>query len=490
MSRASFSRRRAGALLAVVCAVAVGAGLWIGLRGSDAPARATSVMRVSFARGTQLRPATEVRLSGVPVGTVERVSTDRGTGRVEAELRLQRRFAAGTAGTRATLQAATVGGATYVDLAAAGSGDPSAGRVSDAVSLNESLARLDPAVRKAVEDALQRSSTALKGRGADLSAAIGTLSPFAQDGATLLRILDQHSDEIGGLVDDGGRIAGALSARHGELSGLIADVDRLLALGDRRRTSIRRAVTALPGFEREARATIDRLSRFAGDADPLVRELDPVARRTPAVLRDLQGISPDVRALLADLMPLIDASRHGLPAITQTIQALPPALDQLEPLLRQVDPVLRYVAADPGTAGAFLADSSAALQGGAPGANGKPYGYLRAITPLNLESLPVYKRRLATNRPNAYAQPGTTRSVFENRQCGRAAADVGVFSDLFGALGATGSLGAASARPCTAQPPFVDADGHRTDFPRITADPADAPPPPAGGGSAAGAGAP
>jgi len=441
-------------------------------------------VKVAFAEGAQLATEADVRISGVPVGKVKSITSDRRTGLADAVIEVQPRFAPLPRGTRAVLRAKTLLGETYVELTPgdrrgpklADGGRIPRGSVSETVELDEVLRTFDRPTRAALQEYLQRQAVALDGRGKDLSDLLGTLSPFSRDGATLLRILDAQRGDLRTLVRDGGRAIGALSERRGDLSGLIADADRALAITDRRRDALRRSVVALPAFEREARRTVTRLRAFAGDTDPLVRRLRPAARRLSPALRSLQRLSPDLRALFTDLGPLITASRTGLPALTQVTDALRPALAEVGPLLREVNPVLEFVGRYPQEGRAFFANASMALNASAPGVDGQRYGYLRLVTPLNLENLAIWKQRLPTNRPNAYAKPGAFSQlasgmpVFEDRQCKAERPSVGAIGDLLRILG--GSLQALTPPACRKQAPFVNADGSTGDFPQVKADPA------------------
>lgn len=455
--------------------------LWSSFGGS-VPLRAQGYrMHVTFTEGAQLVTESDVRISGVPVGKVKSIRPDRRTGRSDVVLEIRPRFAPIPRDTRATLRTKTLLGETYVELSPGTAtaakvpdgGSLAPGRVSETVDFDEVLRTFDARTRQALQDGLQSSATALQGRGADLSAAIGTLSPFAQDGGTLLRVLDDHDQAVSRLVRDGGVAIGALSERRGDLAGLIGDANGLFSITDRRAASLRSAVTALAPFQRQARRSVERLARFQRKADPLVARLAPVAQELSPTLVDLQRLSPDLRALFQDVDPLVDASKAGVPALGRTADALRPALQQLEPLLRQTNPATQFVGRYPGELRSFFTNAASSLQASSTGGDGKRYGYLRLITPINLENLAVQKQRTPSNRPNAYAQPGifkglaTGLPVLEGRQCTRSASDVGAVAGLFTLLGS--SLTSA-APPCVQQAPFVNADGSRTDVPKVPAD--------------------
>jgi virulence factor Mce-like protein len=455
--------------------------LWTAFGGS-VPLKAQGYrMHVTFTEGAQLVSESDVRVSGVPVGKVKSITTDRRTGDADVVLEIRPRFAPIPADARATLRSKTLLGETYVELSPGTASGPTvpdggalaAGRVSETVDFDEVLRTFDARTRRALQEGIQSSAGALGGRGGDLSAAIGTLSPFAQDGATLLRVLDDHDQAVRRIVRDSGVAVGALSARRGELAGLIRDADGLFAITDRRAAGVRDAVRALPAFERAARSTVERVSAFQGRADPLVARLAPVAQELSPTLADLGRLSPDLRALFTDVDPLVTSSRAGLPALERTTDALRPALRELEPLLNETNPAVAFVARYPGETRSFFTNAAASLQASAPGADGGRYHYLRLNTPINAENLAIQRRRTATNRPNAYAQPGifsglaTGLPVLEGRQCDRPADGAGAPA---GVLSILGTASVTAAPPCTQQEPFVGAGGARTDVPRVPAD--------------------
>lgn len=455
--------------------------LWTAFGGPAPQAAPGYRLHVTFTEGAPLLAESDVRISGVPVGTVERVATDRATGRRDVELVIRPRFAPVPRDARATLRSTTLLGETYVELSPGTASGPhvpdggrlAAGRVSETVDLGEVLRTFDAPTRAALQDGIRSTATALRGRGRDLSSAIGTLSPLARDGDALLRILDDHDVAVRRLVRDGGTAVGALSARRGELAGLIEDADRLFALTDRRAADLRASVAALAPFQRRADATVRRITRFRRQADPLVSRLAPVARELSPTVTDLGRLAPDVRALLADVDPLVTASPAGLPALRRTTDALRPALQQIEPLLRETNPAVEFVGRFPGETRSFFTNAAAALQASSVGTDGTRYRYLRLITPINLENLAVQRQRPPSNRPSAYAQPGafsglaTGLPVLEGRRCGRTAPDQGTLADVFSLFGRTFS----TATPaCRQQQRFTNADGTRTDVPKVPAD--------------------
>src|SRR6478735_5689741 len=71
---------------------------------------------VSFAEGTQLAVEADVRVSGVPVGKVKTIETDKASGRATATVQMEEQFAPIAKDTKAILRQKTLLGETYIEL--------------------------------------------------------------------------------------------------------------------------------------------------------------------------------------------------------------------------------------------------------------------------------------------------------------------------------------------------------------------------------------
>jgi hypothetical protein len=293
-------------------------------------------------------------------------------------------------------------------------------RVSPTVELDEIFRAFDSRTRVAFQTWMQEQARATNGRAQDLSDAIGTLDPFAEDTSELLRVLDTQDIALRRVVRDTGQVFSALSERRGQLRSLVTSSNRVFTTTGERDRQLREAFTVLPTFNREARATVQRLSRFARQTDPLVTQLRPAARALSPTLTDLSALAPDLRALLRDLGPLVTRSRRGLPAVERTLQDLRPALGEFDPTLKQLNPLLQFVGEYSTELRALLANATASTQA----RTSEGTHYLRTLNPVNPESLAAYPRRIGSNRTNPYMRPrgferlpGSLES-FETRHCG------------------------------------------------------------------------
>jgi phospholipid/cholesterol/gamma-HCH transport system substrate-binding protein len=405
--------------------------LWLAFGGPVPLGPKGYQFHVNVPEATTLAKEADVRISGVPVGKVKDIQPDKRSGESNVTIELQSRYAPLRSDARAILRQKTLLGETYVELTPGTKGSRSvpeggrlaSARVSETVELDEILRTFDPKTRTAFQEWMQGQAQAIGTHGRDVNDALGNLGPFAEDAARMADILNQHEGAVSQLVSNTGVVFQALTERGTQLRSLIENSDRVFATTASRDKALQEAFVALPTFERESRATLTRLTRFADNANPLVTQLRPAARELSPTLQDIKAISPDLRKLFVELNPLIDASKAGFPAAQRVLTDLRPLLAQLDPALRQVTPILDFLGNYKAELTAFFANTVGATQAKDPGSK---LHYLRTMNPLNLENLAVYPRRLGTNRTNAYAKPRNFDRLakgmpsFETRHCNRA----------------------------------------------------------------------
>jgi virulence factor Mce-like protein len=334
--------------------------LWLAF-GGPIPLKPESYrFTVPFQEATQLAQESDVRISGVSVGKVKAIELSE-DGSADATIELEPRFAPIPSDTRAQLRQKTLLGETYVELTpgtkdgaaqlglteSEGGADPlpeggslPAASVSDSVQLDEIFRAFDEPTRAAFQAWMQGQAAAFRGRGDDVSVALASLEPFAEEANDALRVLDTQSSATQRLVRDGGEVFEALSERQGQLRGLIENSDRVFATTAARDQELREAFQIFPTFLRESRATLLRLERFAHDTDPLVIQLRPAARELTPTLIDLGNLAPDLEAFFKGFGDTISAGRNGLPATRRLLnQDLPPLLTRLDPYLQDFNSI-------------------------------------------------------------------------------------------------------------------------------------------------------
>ena len=258
---------------------------------------------------------------------------------------------------------------------------------------------------------MQSQAEAANGRGGDINAAFGNLPGFVSSAARLTETLDAQGAAVSETISATGDFFDAISARDGELRGLIADSNTLFETTAERNRDLAAIWQQLPRFERESRVTLTRLSRFADTARPVVRQLQPAANEMEPTFAELQRLAPEFRGLFAQLGPVITASEKGLPAFDRILARIPPLLGEFQPFLRNANPIVRYIGEHRREVTAFFANVTAASLSRDVGADTLTGGAESVITCARrrrsgrqrLANLP---RALGSTRQNAYTAPG------------------------------------------------------------------------------------
>jgi phospholipid/cholesterol/gamma-HCH transport system substrate-binding protein len=403
--------------------------LWVAFGGGIPLKPKGYRIHADFGEATQLAQQADVRISGVPVGKVVKLALGPGD-TTDATLQIDPRYAPIPKDAHAILRQKTLLGETYVELTPgtkSGGTLPEGGtlpvaHVSKTVELDEIVRSLDPLTRRSFQVWMQSLAAGLQGRGQDINDAFGNLAPFASDTNDLLQVLDEQAPAVQQLVRNTGVVFDALSRRGSDLTGLIRNSSTVFGAIAGRNQQLAATFRAFPTFERESITTLNRLNRFAADTNPLVTQLRPVAEQLSPTLQSLGRLAPSFQRFFVNLGPLIAASKTGLPAFERFLVDLRPTLGQLDPFTRSLNPFLGFVAQYLPELDGFVGNIVGATQALSTAGN-QVIHYLRTVSPFSPESLALYPRRLATNRPNPYRFPGAMNAlaqglaVFENRQC-------------------------------------------------------------------------
>jgi phospholipid/cholesterol/gamma-HCH transport system substrate-binding protein len=461
--------------------------LWLTSGGPTPLKPARYQVHVLLPNAKGLGQHSDVRVSGVTVGYVVsvRAASPAGLGRADVLIELKPAVVPLHADARAMVRSKSILGEAYVALTL-GTKDaaalPEGGRLAlrqglPSVLPDEIFGAYDPKTRAAVRTWMQTEGPAVERRQLDLNAAAGTLRPWAIDANAMLATVDRQSGAVRGLLADGGAVADALANRGRAIRELATSGRTAFDTTGREGASLAAFFRALPGFERDAAATLRALTAFSSaDAANVGAVRDEVAPLSPA-LRALGADAPALRTVVERTPPLAGAARSGLPAVDRLLRALPQPLATLDPLLRSFNPALRYLSAGRGDVLGFVANLAAATQSSTATPNGdEPLHYLRAMPVLSPAALGPLGRRPGATRANAYPPPGAIRTLdgvrsFDTRSCGSPtpyitdppspdltdAQRVQVRDYAFG-----GSPASPPVPPCIGQP-----DG----FPVLTADP-------------------
>jgi phospholipid/cholesterol/gamma-HCH transport system substrate-binding protein len=440
--------------------------LWIAFGGAIPLAPESYRFTAYFPEATALAKESDVRIGGVTVGKVKDVGLAPSGSRLggkevaAAEIEIEPEYAPISEDARAILRQKTVVGETYVELTAGTDSDPGEGevlasishgeavdlpegvepagdpleegaslgvqRTQEATQIDEIFNGFDEETRTAFQRWQQQAAVAIKNRDLALNDALGNLAPFVTDASDTLEILAGQEEALRALVRDTGITFEALSERREELTEAIRGQRNTfegLAAEDE---ALAETFQILPTFQRETRATMERLEQFRTDADPLFRDLIPVARELSPTLRNVRRLTPNLRDLFADLDVLYDVSLDGLPALRDVLDGLRPVLIELDPFLANINPLLRYLTSQKGTVTDFLTGPSVSLAGAADGLpdDPAPRHFLRQLSVLGTESTSIWPNRLPTNRGHGYVADGvlngfeaSQNGIFPNFDC-------------------------------------------------------------------------
>jgi phospholipid/cholesterol/gamma-HCH transport system substrate-binding protein len=396
-------------------------------------------IEVPVDEGTQLAVESDVRISNVSVGKVKSIelansgpNRDLGVATIE----IDSRYAPIPANTRAMLRQKTLLGETYVELTqgdrdgpklAEGASLPRA-QVQPSVQLDEIFRTFDPRTRAAFQTWMQELAIASSGRGADLSAAIANLAPFAEDTNRLLRVLDTQQGAVQQLIRNTGEVFGALSERQGQLQGLIRNSGVVFHTTAVRNRDLEATFRALPTFLTESRLTLNRLESFSLNANPLITQLHPSARLLSANLKNVAKVAPSFKDFFVGLRKLAKRAETGLPALRQLLDSdLPPLLNEITPFSRQITPIVQGVGRYQSDVTGFLGNVASSLNATGTIETGQNIHYIRSSAPLYPESLGVFSpHRLSYSRTNPYPAANSALKVingldtFETAPCSSA----------------------------------------------------------------------
>lgn len=408
--------------------------LWVTF-GGPTPFRAkTYEVKVPFTEATQLAEQSDVRISGVNVGKVQKIDLSPNGNRAWATVAIDAQYAPLPESTRAILRTKTLLGETYIELTP-GSRDgteledggvlPEA-NIAQSVQLDEIFRTFDAETRAAFQEWMQEAGVAITGQGQNLSYAIGSLEPTFAEYDKLFRVLDTQRVAVGQLFRNGATTLQALRGRQGELADLIESSNAVFQTTARRDRDIEALFRAFPTFLDESRLTLDRLEEFSIEANPLMRQLVPAAEELSPTLISVSELAPEAKAFFEGLGPVIKRAPEGFAALREIFRdEFPPLLRALDPFLRNLNPILVGLKLYKREVPALFANVTAASMASLTIVNGEGENlhYLRAMGPLNPETFATYPRRLASNRTSAYSPPLWAKNLaaglpsFETRHC-------------------------------------------------------------------------
>jgi phospholipid/cholesterol/gamma-HCH transport system substrate-binding protein len=410
--------------------------LWVTF-GGPTPFRAkTYEVKIPFTEATQLAEQSDVRISGVNVGKVQRIELAPNGKQALATAAIDAQYAPLPESTRAILRTKTLLGETYIELTPGSREGPEMddggtlpqANVAESVQLDEIFQTFNAQTRAAFQEWMQEAAVAINGQGQNLSYAIGGLEPTFTEFDKLFRVLDSQRLAVGQLFRNGATTFDALRGREGQLADLIQSSNAVFQTTAQRDRDIEALFRAFPTFLDESRLTFSQLKDLSLNADPLMRQLVPAAEELSPTLVAISKLAPEAKAFFEGLGPVIKRAPSGFSALREIFRdEFPPLLRALDPFIRNLNPILVGLKLYRSEVASFFANLAATFNGELVSPTGEPEGeaprYLRVIGPMNPETIATYPRRLAINRNSAYSPPKWAEDLtsglpsFDTRNC-------------------------------------------------------------------------
>ena len=386
--------------------------VWRSFGGPSPLAPAGYRFHASFDQAATLTPNADVRISGVSVGKVIKV-TPEGL-RTDAVIQLQRRYAPLPGDARAILRSKTLLGETFVELTHGTRTAPKlkegatlpVGQIGETQGLDQVLSAFDEPTRRSFKSFLRDLSGALDGRGQDLSDSIANAGVATDELTTVVAALDSEQDSVRRLVRDTGVVLRTLGSRQAALQGLITSGEQVFSATAARNRELTATTEAFPEFLSELRSTLSSVERTSAVAAPTLRALRPVAPLVRPGLVGASRLAPELEKLFRATPPVQRAAKRGLPAITRILDATPPLLDVVYRAARDLGPTLELLSLYRREIASAFANTAAATNAFTTAPDGRAVHYLRTMIPINNEAGYGFSQRHPTNRHNPYPAPG------------------------------------------------------------------------------------
>jgi phospholipid/cholesterol/gamma-HCH transport system substrate-binding protein len=313
--------------------------------------------RLLFENGGQLVEGNEVRIGGVPVGTVETLDLSEDN---QAEVTIETEEALHQ-GTSAVVRTTYLSGIAnrYISITPGPNDAPeledgdviTQAQTTSPVDLDQLFDTFRPRARRALAKVIQGQAAVYSGRGPEANRAYKFLSPGLSSTKRLFAELTRDQEVFTDFVVDTGALMNAIAARRDDLSALVANTNQALGAAASQNEALDRSLAALPPALRQAnttfvnlRATLDDLDPFVTAAKPatrnlapFLRDLRPVAERSVPVFRDLgravkrRGPQNDLADLLRDTPQFERNTRSAVGPAIDALQASQPNIEFARP---------------------------------------------------------------------------------------------------------------------------------------------------------------
>lgn len=360
----TFLRRARGATLAAffTAMAVIFAVLWVNFGGSIPGITGGYSVTAALADTQNLVYDSEVRIAGVPVGKIR--GLERTADAVEVKLEIRGAAAPLHEGATVVLRAKTLIEETYLEVTdGTGPAIPDGGRLPASaeqlsVKFDDLLDTLPLETREQLAGLVRKLGVATDGESQHLADTLAALGRLGRDGHDALDVIAAQSDNLSALVREGTRLLAVLDEGEGQIARMATAAARLTRATASRDAELAETIRLLPGLLDRVKAASPPVRQLAGALTPLA---DPLLRAAPdleAALGELPGATAELRGLL----PELDRNLDRLPATLTRTPAVAADASALVPVLRvglaDLNPMLAYLAPYARDAAAFAANAA------------------------------------------------------------------------------------------------------------------------------------
>jgi len=275
----------------------------------------TNTYRLLFETGGQLVPGNEVRVGGVPVGSVDKVDL---TDDSQAEITITTEEPLHQ-GTTAVIRQTSLSGIAnrYVSLTPGPNSEDEL-EESDVITQEDTTAPVDidqlfdtfrPRARRALQKVIQGQATIYTGRGPEANRTYKFLNPGLSSTEKLFAELTRDQRVFTDFVVDTGSVMNAVAARRDDLTSLVSNANQALGAIASQNSALERSLVALPPTLRQSNTTFVNLRATLDDLDPVVAAAKPATVNLASFLRDLRPVAERSIPVFSDLGRAV--SRQG-----------------------------------------------------------------------------------------------------------------------------------------------------------------------------------
>ena len=304
-------------------------------------------LKAAFSTGQAVTPGQgqTVRLSGVRVGDISKVTLENGRAIITMDLDQKYKNLVRT-NWRALLRPKTglkdmfielfPGPRAEANIAREGWVMPIANTLPD-VNPDEFFASLDADTRDYLKLLLQGASRGLKGRSNDLAETLKRFEPTYRDLAAVQGEVAKKRADLKRLVRALNVLYAELGRKDDDLARVVATSARVFDAFAKERENVRQTVAELPSALAQTTETLQKVEAMAEVLGPASDRLIPVAQAlqrsnkatlpfakeaTPLIRDDIRPFVREVRPLLQELKPAVHGLVEGEPGLKRSVHVL------------------------------------------------------------------------------------------------------------------------------------------------------------------------